>query len=254
VNQAGPGDLDEHGPLPERLVSINQLVAYNMTYFRKAARLTQEELGERLGGWSGASVSAAERSWDGKRVRKFDADEVVRIALALGIPVIALLLPPGDAGTAVQYLLDTEPGQPAMTSLLPRLAPAPGEDAPQQTAFRQRLLELGVSSYMDPAAVDATELLDRASAEAKAILGKSRAYSEQLTGEARVRAESLEIEVQERYHEALDSLLKSREELEQRVADLRAFERDYRGRLLAYLETQVRELRAGAISSETGQP
>jgi hypothetical protein len=78
--------------------------SYNMAFFRKAAGLGQQEFGAPLG-WSVASVSAAERSWDGKRVKKFDADELVLIAAVLGVPLAALYLPPEDHGTAVRYVL-----------------------------------------------------------------------------------------------------------------------------------------------------
>jgi transcriptional regulator with XRE-family HTH domain len=252
VNEAQPGDLagGASGGLPEREVSINQLVAYNMNYFRKVADLTQEQLGERLGGWSGASVSAAERSWDGKRVRKFDADEVVNIALALGVPVIALLLPPADADTAVRYLLATEAAQPVLTSLLPHIAPTYEDDTAQLSAFWQRLMALGASRYIDPADL----LLGRARTEAKGFLTKALRQSEQITGEARARAESLERDAQERHRQAMGSLVQSREALERRVNDLRAFEREYRSRLLAYLEGQVRDLRAGNSGTGTEDP
>ena len=85
---------DSEPPAPH--VTVNQLVAYNMASFRKAAGITQETMGEMLGGWSAASVSAAERSWDGKRIKRFDADEIVRIAWVLGVPLVALFLPPPD--------------------------------------------------------------------------------------------------------------------------------------------------------------
>ncbi len=62
-------------------------------------------LRQRLGGWTKIAVSAAERSWDGKRIRKFDADEIVAIGDVLGVPAIALLLPPADAGTAIDYVI-----------------------------------------------------------------------------------------------------------------------------------------------------
>jgi hypothetical protein len=39
--------------------------------------------------------------------------------------------------------------------------------------------------------------------------------------------------------------VQTREELERRVDDLRAFEREYRSRLKAYLEGQLRDLEAG---------
>lgn len=71
----------------------NQVIAWNMAYFRKSAKMTQEQLGEWLG-WTNVAVSAAERSWDGKRVRKFDADEITAIAEVLDVPVAALFLPP----------------------------------------------------------------------------------------------------------------------------------------------------------------
>ena len=41
------------------------------------------------------------------------------------------------------------------------------------------------------------------------------------------------------------------EELERRVDDLRAFEHEYRSRLKAYLEGQLRDLEAGATDSGT---
>lgn len=125
--------------------TVNQLVGFNMTYFRKAAGLTQEELGERLGGWSAASVSAAERSWDGKRVRKFDADELVMIAEVLGVPVAGLFLPPDEGGPSVQYVLDLGiPGQAACEDWLSLILPVDEGESPVMDAYRKRLIGAGV--------------------------------------------------------------------------------------------------------------
>jgi hypothetical protein len=49
----------------------------------------------------------------------------------------------------------------------------------------------------------------------------------------------------------MGSLVTQREELERRVDDLRAFEREYRSRLKAYLEGQLRDLEAGVTDSGT---
>jgi hypothetical protein len=49
----------------------------------------------------------------------------------------------------------------------------------------------------------------------------------------------------------MGSLVQQREELERRVDDLRAFEREYRSRLKAYLEGQLRDLEAGVTESGT---
>jgi DivIVA domain-containing protein len=95
---------------------------------------------------------------------------------------------------------------------------------------------------------EADETLGRARREADDILTKARRQSEQITSDARARAESLERDAQERHRQAMGSLVQSREELERRVDDLRAFEREYRSRLKAYLEGQLRDLDAGADS------
>ncbi|MET9704752.1 helix-turn-helix domain-containing protein [Streptomyces griseus] len=94
--------------LPEVDITMNQVVAYNIAYFRKIRGLTQEELGKRLEpitgkAWSKATMSAVERSWSGARVRSFDADELAAFSQALGYPVSALLLPPEEDGASVQY-------------------------------------------------------------------------------------------------------------------------------------------------------
>jgi transcriptional regulator with XRE-family HTH domain len=154
----------DRAPLPERAVTVNQLVAYNLAFYRKAAGLTQEDLGTRLGGWSAASVSAAERSWDGSRVKKFDADEIANIAGALGVPVIALFLPPEDDRTAVHYAVHP----PGLEATWPFdygtavLAAWDDADSPVMGAFRRRLIAAGETGQVDFAApVRASEDLQR---------------------------------------------------------------------------------------------
>src|SRR5579864_8438846 len=96
---------------------------------------------------------------------------------------------------------------------------------------------------------EADETLGRARREADEVLTKARRQAEQITGDARARAESLERDAQERHRQAMGSLVTQREELERRVDDLRAFEREYRSRLKAYLEGQLRDLEAGVTDS-----
>jgi DivIVA domain-containing protein len=98
---------------------------------------------------------------------------------------------------------------------------------------------------------EADETLGRARREADDLLTKARRQAEQITGDARARAESLERDAQERHRQAMGSLVTQREELERRVDDLRAFEREYRSRLKAYLEGQLRDLEAGVTDSGT---
>jgi DivIVA domain-containing protein len=98
---------------------------------------------------------------------------------------------------------------------------------------------------------EADETLGRARRDADELLTKARRQAEQITGDARARAESLERDAQERHRQAMGSLVTQREELERRVDDLRAFEREYRSRLKAYLEGQLRDLEAGVTDSGT---
>jgi transcriptional regulator with XRE-family HTH domain len=255
--------VSENADLVEHKVTINQLVGYNMAEYRKAARLTQDELGKRLGGWTKVAVSAAERSWDGKRIRKFDADELVTIARALGVPVVALFLLPEDAGTAKRYVLDG-PGFPDLTTLLLRdILPARGGDSPPMAAYRQRLMALGVSDIeswwvravqaLDDEAVKGwkqrllAQLTSRPDEQTPATVAppidETFAIADQILAEAKAEASSLVRDAQEQHRQAMGALVLQREELERRIDDLRAFEREYRSRLVAYVEGQLRQLR-----------
>jgi transcriptional regulator with XRE-family HTH domain len=95
---------------PERRITPNMLAAYNMARWRNANGMTQEQLGEQLGGWTKTTVSAAERSWDGKRIRQFDADLIVRLANIFGVPVPAMFMPPEDDGESFRYIMDAGGG------------------------------------------------------------------------------------------------------------------------------------------------
>jgi DivIVA domain-containing protein len=96
---------------------------------------------------------------------------------------------------------------------------------------------------------EASETLGQARREAGDILSKARHQAEQITSDARSRSEGLDRDAQERHRQALGSLIQQREELERRVDYLRTFEREYRGRLMSYLESQLRDLEAGSASS-----
>jgi DivIVA domain-containing protein len=127
--------------------------------------------------------------------------------------------------------------------------PRPVEDNMDTAARVLALAQQTADQAIADARREADETLGRARREADDILTKARRQSEQITSDARARAESLERDAQERHRQAMGSLVQSREELERRVDDLRAFEREYRSRLKAYLEGQLRDLEAGAADS-----
>ena len=111
-----------------RIITINQIVANNLSRARRERGWSQEDLGKRLGQhlghpWSVASVSAAERSVDyGARARRFDANEIAAFALIFGLPISYFFLPPeGDDSSGNLFLTtdarDVEPGARRQLSL-----------------------------------------------------------------------------------------------------------------------------------------
>jgi transcriptional regulator with XRE-family HTH domain len=137
---------------PDRHITINQVIAWNLAYYRRAANITQEELGAMLGGRPKTAISADERSWDGKRTREFNAQEITEIAIALGVPIGALFLPPTDDGIEARYLFtandgtDDEPRD--MADLTEVVMPDSGKDAPAANLYRGRV-RAAVGRYLD---------------------------------------------------------------------------------------------------------
>jgi transcriptional regulator with XRE-family HTH domain len=95
--------------------TINQLVAYNVQRARKARGWSQEYLGhqlERYTGkrWTNAAVSAAERSWNTGRVRRFDANELASLSSIFEMPIDFFFLPPDEEEFQELALRTSTPG------------------------------------------------------------------------------------------------------------------------------------------------
>ena len=109
---------------------------------------------------------------------------------------------------------------------------APAPDETQQAALRTLLM--------------AQRTADQAVAEA-------RAEADTMLSDARTRSTQVENEVNARTTAALAELDSRRRELELRIEDLRAFEREYRLRLKAYLESQLTDLdKRGGSAEDSG--
>jgi transcriptional regulator with XRE-family HTH domain len=229
--------------LPERTLTMSQLVAYNMGAFRKAAGLSQQELGERVGGWSAASVSAAERSWDSRRIKVFDADDIAKIADALGVPLIALFLPPEDHGTAVRYVFSKPDSHDNdLKHLLDMILTWPDSDSPGMREFRRRLMAAGLSrpvQLLDQGTRQLLSKIDRRAGERQNREAAASQEAERAAVGARARSAALERQERDRHRQAVRALIQAQAQLERRIDDLRAYERDYRTRLQAFLEGQL---------------
>ncbi len=179
----------EYGDLPGRHVTINQIVAYNLAYWRKVAGMTQEDLGHALG-WSKAAVSAAERSWDGKRVRQFDADLIMAFATIFQVPISAFFLPPEDDGIKERYLYHvTHAGDYSdcrrMYDLMFNIMSEPSQDEPATLErYRQRYATT-INYYLgDGRGPDYVQYLEDLTTEDEIVarLARSRDQYEALRG------------------------------------------------------------------------
>jgi transcriptional regulator with XRE-family HTH domain len=146
-------DTDPGGNLPAEHLTIDQLVARNMRRWRLAAGLTQDELGARLG-WTGlraaANVSAAERSADPARdARRFDAQTLTELSLALSVPLVAFFFPPDDDGQRARYMFTAAGRDYDMSDLmaLAVMTDSP-DDQPVMQAYRQAFTALA-GRYLD---------------------------------------------------------------------------------------------------------
>src|SRR5205085_4499695 len=64
----------------------------------------------------------------------------------------------------------------------------------------------------------------------------------EVTRDARAKADALERDARQRHQEAMGGLDAKRTALQKHIEELKQFEREYRTRLKAYLESQLRDL------------
>jgi DivIVA domain-containing protein len=88
--------------------------------------------------------------------------------------------------------------------------------------------------------------------EADKLLSDARAKAEEVTRDARGKADALERDARARHAEAMGGLDTKRTALQKHIEELKQFEREYRTRLRAYLESQLRDLgtRGEGLESE----
>jgi len=78
--------------------------------------------------------------------------------------------------------------------------------------------------------------------EADKLLADARAKAEEVTRDARAKADALERDARQRHTDAISGLDAKRTALQKHIEELKQFEREYRTRLKAYLESQLRDL------------
>src|SRR3954471_8808803 len=91
--------------------------------------------------------------------------------------------------------------------------------------------------------------------EADKLLSEARAKAEEVTRDSRAKADALERDARQRHQEAMGGLDAKRTALQKHIEELKQFEREYRTRLKAYLESQLRDLtgREQSLEAEMAQ-
>jgi DivIVA domain-containing protein len=91
--------------------------------------------------------------------------------------------------------------------------------------------------------------------EADKLLSDARTKAEEVTRDARAKADALERDARQRHQEAMGGLDAKRTALQKHIEELKQFEREYRTRLKAYLESQLRDLegRGQGLEGELGR-
>jgi hypothetical protein len=91
-------------------------------------------------------------------------------------------------------------------------------------------------------AQDAQAHAEGARQHAEEMLGDAQAEAEELVKNAQADADELEHRAQQRYDDVVGSLAARREALQQQIEALEQFDRDYRARLTAFMQHQLRAL------------
>lgn len=168
-------DSEESCGPPSAYISADQIVAWNIRFWRLEAKLTQGELGERVG-LSGKNISDVERSAATDR-RTFDAGTLVMYATALDIPVALLLFPPTDDGEQVRYIVKGDDGSEVSMADLARLLLPPADGNPAESQWLVRVGKMRDKYLLPDHGLDMSDLL-----EAQATMEDNRAMRKRLAG------------------------------------------------------------------------
>ncbi|MGH3776301.1 MAG: DivIVA-like cell division protein Wag31 [Pseudonocardiaceae bacterium] len=163
--------------------------------------------------------------------------------------------------------VDTErPPRPVLAPIRPpvREQATPGGDHHSQAAKVLGLAQEIADRLTGEAKAEAAGMLSKARAKSEQLLSEARTKADGMVNEARTRADtvlhdaqtraetldresrekavSLERDAARKHTEILGGLSQEKSTLEEKIDELRTFEREYRTRLTAYLDSQLRAL------------
>lgn len=147
----------------------------------------------------------------------------------------------------------------------PVAAQAGGENDHIAAVNMLALAQQTADKHVTEAKAEAERVRREAHAEMERLIADARAKADALHGDARNRAETLErdarskaaaltAEAERRHNQVMGSLELKKTDLEKAIAELQAYEREYRTRLRSYLESQLQELNSRGSAQPSGAP
>ncbi|MEZ2388717.1 DivIVA domain-containing protein [bacterium RCC_150] len=164
-------------------------------------------------------------------------------ASAASAPVVEKVPAPAKADKDAQAKAEAE-AKAAEAAKKKEQAPAPAAASPVATP-----------AAGSPSAESAAGLLAMAQQMHDKHVADGQQLKEKIIAEAQIEASSLVNDAQDKSRKILGALEQQRSVLERKVEQLRGFERDYRSRLKAYIEGQLRDLdaRGSVAAPEVGE-
>jgi DivIVA domain-containing protein len=145
-----------------------------------------------------------------------------------------------------------------VAAVAPEPAPAPEPPAPAPVVAAPVAAQAPTTVGLSSGPEGAASMLALAQKLHDEHVEAGRAEGAKVVNEAKEHADRLVREAEEKQRRTLGNLEQERAVLERKVEELRSFERDYRRRLKAYLEGQLRDLDALPTAGEgpdtSGQP
>jgi transcriptional regulator with XRE-family HTH domain len=213
---------------PIELGSTGRVVADNVRRHRTARKLTIAQLSEQLQS-AGRYIAEISLGRIEAGTRRVDVDDLVAIAGVLEVPLVDLLLPDGGPADDVEV---TTWGSVNRGLARWRMGVAETEAAARVLALAQRTADELVAD----AKLEADRMLSEARTRADKIDSEYLAMVTKIEYNARARAAALEHAARNLHDRVVGKLESEREHLDSQVQNLKAFEREYRTRLKAYIE------------------
>ena len=161
---------------------------------------------------------------------------------------------PATVAPAAPSASGTEGQEAALRTLL--LAQRTADEAVAEARAEAEQLRVAArdeaGATLTSAKQEAESTRTAARTEAETTLTQAREEAERVLTASRAEAAGLDEQIASRLEAALGDLDRRRSRLEASIEELRAFEREYRTRLRAYLEGQLRELGGSGGSDDDG--